>query len=86
MGYTKIQEVPIEINNLVFDWFRDKYIDQLSSNEKWYGLIPVLAEYKGTKQPNKKWLGQIRQQIVDFGKEKFFKELAVIVPPSLKED
>lgn len=74
------------VNNSNWSWFREKYIDQLSSNEKWYELIPKLSDYKGTKQPNKQWLEQIRQQIADFGQEKFFKELAVIVPPSLKED
>ncbi len=73
-------------NSSMWAWFKDQYIDELSSKEQWYGIVPILARYKGVKRPNKQWLKEIQTAIDNIGQERFFKELAVVIPPSLKED
>ncbi|MFA8435154.1 MAG: DUF4132 domain-containing protein [Marinifilaceae bacterium] len=73
-------------NDGSWSWFKSQYIDELSSKEKWYRIVPVLSNYKGGKKPNKKWLKDIEKAIETIGKEQYIKELAVLIPPSLKED
>lgn len=73
-------------NDGTWSWFKNQYLNELSSKEKWYEIVPVLSNYKGGKKPNKAWLKEIDGAIDSIGRDQFFRELAVIIPPSLKED
>ncbi len=67
-------------------WFKDKYVDQLSSKEQWYDIMDSAIQCPAGKKPTPKWLETINSRIDQIGKDKYFKELQVLLAASLKED
>ena len=72
-------------NDPSWKWFKDQYVDKLESADKWYNLIDILSRCKGASKPNKEWVKDINLAIVKFGKDRYFKELGVMISNSLKE-
>lgn len=66
-------------------WFKDDYVDKLESSAKWYPIMDLLIQCKGSTKPNKQWSKQINEAISEFGKERYFKELGSLISNSLKE-
>lgn len=69
-----------------WQWFKDSYIDNLSSKEKWYKVMDVAMQCSGTKTANKKWLAELSSLIDKFPSEKYYQELQALLTKSLKED
>ena len=67
-------------------WFKTDYIDQLQSKAQWYEIMNVLIQCKGSTKANKKWLEDLQKVIDKMGEERYFKELAVLMNGSLKEE
>lgn len=83
-SYQKTNNLFLENPNWV--WFKNKYIDTLNSKEEWYEVMNVIVQCSGAKKPNAKWLAELKETIENFGAEKYFKELQVLMSGSLKED
>ncbi|MEO1259934.1 MAG: DUF4132 domain-containing protein [Bacteroidota bacterium] len=74
------------LSDPTWKWFKDEYIDQLTSKEKWHDLMHHLIECKGSKKPNKKWLEELKEKINGIGIDRYFRELGAMMAPSLKEE
>ena len=72
-------------NDPRWKWFKDDYVDKLESSVKWYDLMDLHIECKGSSKPNKQWAGQITKAVDEFGEERYFKELGSMMSSSLKE-
>ena len=60
-------------NDPAWKWFKDDYVDKLESNKKWYPILDLIINCKGSSKPNKQWVDQINAAINKFGKERYFK-------------
>lgn len=72
-------------NNPRWKWFKDDYIDKLESSTKWYQLMDILTQCKGSAKPNKQWGKEISDAISIFGTERYFKELGSLISSSFTE-
>ncbi len=76
----------IFISDINWEWFKNKYIDELSSREQWYEIMNVICQCPKGKKPTSSWLSNLRNEIEKLGAEKYFKELQVLFSLSLKEE
>lgn len=74
------------LEDVNWSWFKDRYIDELSSKENWYDIMHVIVQTSSSKKPSKQWLLDCNSAIEKLGAEKYFKELQVLLSNSLKED
>lgn len=74
------------LSDINWNWFRDKYIDQLSSKEQWYGIMNVMCQCPKGKKPTAAWIASLQKMIEPTGAEQYFKELQVLVAQSIKEE
>ncbi len=74
------------VSSTDWQWFKDSYIDKLSSKEKWYEVMDIAIQCSGTKTANKKWLAELSSLIDNFPSEKYYQELQALLAESLKED
>lgn len=74
------------LNDPSWNWFKVQYIDKFKHKDEWYEVMDCLFKCKGSKVPNKKWLVDIKSRINQFGEEGFFRELSVMITPSIKDD
>ena len=72
-------------NNPTWKWFKDDYVDKLESSNKWYVIMDLHMQCKGSSKPNKQWGIAINEAIETFGKERYFKELGSLMSSSLRE-
>jgi hypothetical protein len=82
---TKVSNKISFANNPSWKWFKDKYVDKLESSKKWYPILDLHIQCKGSAKPNKQWSVQINNAINQFGKERYFKELGSLISDSLNE-
>lgn len=74
------------LSDINWEWFKVKYIDELSSKEQWYEIMNVICNCPKGKKPTPAWLSDLRIAIEKLGFEKYFKELQVLFSLSLKEE
>ncbi len=74
------------LSNPAWNWFKDGYVDKLSSKTLWYPIMEQLIECKGGTKPNKTWLANLEEAINGIGQERYYKELSSLMTDSLKED
>ncbi|OXA87648.1 DUF4132 domain-containing protein [Flavobacterium hercynium] len=74
------------LSDINWEWFKVKYIDELSSKEQWYEIMNVICQSPKGKKPTAAWLSSLRKVIEKLGVEKYFKELQVLFDLSLKEE
>lgn len=72
--------------NISWQWFKDKYIDELSSKEEWYDIMNIICQCPKGKKPSQSWIINLRKEIEKLGTEKYFKELQVLLSLSIKEE
>jgi hypothetical protein len=84
------QQPPLTQNKFLADinwaWFKDKYIDNLSSREQWYDIMDTMVDCPSGKKPNTKWLASVKSKMEKFGRDKYFRELQSLLSESFKED
>jgi len=76
----------IFLSDINWEWFKDKYIDELSSKEQWYEIMHVICQCPKGKKAPAAWLAELRKAIEKLGTEKYFKELQVLISLSIKEE
>ncbi len=74
------------LSDVNWDWFRVKYIDNLGSKEQWYEIMDLMCQCSKGKKPAKAWLADLKNAMENFGIEKYFKELQVLISSSIKEE
>ena len=72
-------------NDPTWKWFKDDYVDKLESSSKWYNIMDLHIQCKGSSKPNKQWSLEINEAINKFGKDRYFKELGSLISSSLNE-
>lgn len=74
------------LSDINWEWFKVKYIDELSSKEQWYEIMNVICQSPKGKKPTAAWLSSLRKEIEKLGVDKYFKELQLLLDLSLKEE
>ncbi|RIV23470.1 DUF4132 domain-containing protein [Fibrisoma montanum] len=74
------------LSDVNWGWFKERYINGLNSRESWYRIMDFLISTPASKSPTIKWLTEAKRHVTQFGEERFFQELRVLMTDSGKEE